>query len=500
MNKNILLAAAALSVLATAGAANAASISARAGAVPVTPSAPYTLARELNYSAGITSAVGEFDTIVRTNNPLQAGTYTITVTYAGATINSAVSTATVTQLPAAPTTLTNDAAAGFEDYNANGATLTLSSGGSVGSNSVSYTLQVPASGGVQSLYFAPALKVNGPVSVTASVVNLVTGQPVDPSVIQSLITTTTQGFAAVATPDTAGSSRIQAGSAPRFRTLTEGLLGQVRFAVADTAGNISTFLNASGTSDVAYKDLIGTPVAATDVTGGNVVVTGSLTNLTLSATNSTSVAQTSNSATIVLPAGAATSAISVAVTDAANGAQLVPSTYKVSGSYTLGSAFAGSLPFTSTSLETINTEGLTYVVPWVSSATQSASTGSRTVIRMSRVGTNVANGGNVYAQILNPLKNAATVTGDYKLVGTLGSSGELVLSSSTFETAFGDFGRADIRLVLTPSNGAGYATYTPATTNNVIVKRVIAQPNGGVAEMDVVSVGAPGSANPTVGF
>ncbi|MEE2850842.1 MAG: hypothetical protein VX561_13360 [Pseudomonadota bacterium] len=496
MNKNILLAAAALSVLATAGAANAASITARAGAVSVTPSAPYTLARELNYSAGITSTAGQFDTVVTANTPLAAGTYTVTLSYSGATINAAVSTAAITQGTAAPT---NTAVAGFETAAAGAATaatLTLSNGGSVGSNSVSYTLQIPAGGSVPALYFAPALRVTGPVSVTASITNQVTGQPVDPSVIQSLITTTTQGFAARAIADTTNSDIVAGGAAPYFRSLTDGALGTVNYAVASAAGTISTFLGASGTSAAAYKDLNGTTVLAADVTGGNIVVNGSMTNLTLSATGATSVTQSGDSASIVLPAAPTASAISIAATSA-TGAQLRPSAYTVSGSYTLASAFTGPLNFTTANLETVDTEGLTYVIPWVSSRTQGASTGSRTVIRVSRVGTDVTTGGNVFAQIVNPLRG--TAAGSYSLIGTLPASGELVLSSDTLETAFGDFGRADIRMVVTPVSGNGFTNFTPGI-NDVIVKRVIAQPNGGVSEMDVVSVGAAGSAVPTVNF
>ena len=478
MNKNILLAAAALSVLATAGAANAASITARAGGVSVTPSAPYTLARELNYSAGITSTAGQFDTVVTTNAALSAGTYTVTLTYSGATINDAVSTTAITQPTTAPT---NTAVAGFETAAAaaiEAATLTLSNGGSVGSNTISYTLQIPANGQVSGVYFAPALRVTGAVSVTASITNQVTGQPVDPSVIQPLITTTAQGFAAAATADTVNTDIIAGTAAPRFRTLsTDTTIGTVGFLVAIAPGIIS------GTSPIAYRDLNGTAVSAADVTGANIVVSGSLTNLNLTASTGT-VTKSGNTATIAQTTPAASTTIGLAVIDA-NGAQLSPSSYTVSGSYTLASVFSGALPFSTTALETVDTEGLTYVVPWVSSRTQGAATGSRTVIRMSRVGTNVTSGGNVYAQILNPLRGTANT--NYALVGTLpAGSGELVLSSDTLENAFGDFGRADIRLAVTPTNGAGYTGFTPGITNNLIVKRVIAQPNGGVSEMEVV--------------
>lgn len=508
MTKKILMAAAALSVLATAGAANAASITARAGsggtAVTITPSAPYTLARELNYSAGITSTAGQFDTVLATNGVLGAGTYTITLTYSNATINSAVSTTPITQSTTAPTA--NAATAGFEIAAVSpetAATLTLSAGGTVGSNTVSYTLQIPAGGSIgvanaSSLYFAPALRVNGAVSVTASVINQVTGQPVDPSVIQPLITTTAQGFAAAAEADTVDSV-IEAGAAPRFfRTLSDGALGSVGFVAASASGTISTFLDSTSVSPIAYKDLNGTAVSTADVTGGNITVTGSMTNLELSSTVG-DVDQSGNTATITLGASPADADISVVVASTAAGsAQLVPSAYTVSGAYTLGSAFSGPLGFTTANLETIDTEGLTYVVPWVSSRTQGAATGSRSVIRISRVGDNVTGGGAVFAQVVNPLRG--TASGTYARVGTLPASGELVLSSDTFENLFGDFGRADIRMVVTPAEGAaGYTGFTPGI-NDVIVKRVIAQPNGGVSEMDVVAVGTAGSATPVVNF
>lgn len=491
MNKNILLAAAALSVLATAGAANAASITIRTGAANTVSAAPYTLARELNYSAGIKSTAGQFDTVLTANQALAAGTYTINVSYSGATLNAGVSSAAI----AATAGCVAGEDAGFVTQSGAGATMTLSAGGSAGSNSVSYTLQVPQGSTVTSVCFSPALNVTGPVSVTASIINQVTGQPVDPSVIQSVITNTTQGFAAAAVRDTTVTAIIAAAAnapanAPKFRTLSaDTTIGTISYAAATTVGALNAITGATADSAIAYKDLNGTAVATTDVTAGNFTVNGDFTGLTVSA-GGTALTKSGNSAAATLAGPVAQStAITLAPVGGANQPQINPSAYSVSGSFSLGTAFAAPLTLSSTALETVSTEGLTYVIPWVSSRTQGASTGSRTVIRISRIGSTVVNGGNVYAQVLNPIRGSAA--GNWALVGTLGASGEVVMSSDTLETAFGDFGRADIRLALTPNNGAGFSnSFEPLDANNIVVKRVISQPNGGVSEMSVVAVGA----------
>lgn len=486
MNKNILLAAAALSVLATAGAANAASITIRTGAANTATATPYTLARELNYSAGIKSTAGQFDTVLTANQALAAGTYTINVSYSGATLNAGVSSAAI----AATAGCVAGEDAGFVTQSGAGATMTLSAGGSAGSNSVSYTLQVPQGSSVTSVCFSPALTVTGPVSVTASIINQVTGQPVDPSVIQSVITNTTQGFAAAAVRDTKVTAIVAGSGTTKFRSLSaDNTIGTISYAAATTAGALNAITGASAASAIAYKDLNGTPVSTADVTAGNFTVNGDFTGLTVSA-GGTALTKSGNTAAATLAGPVAQStAITLAPVGGANQPQINPSAYSVSGSFSLGTAFAAPLTLSSTALETVSTEGLTYVIPWVSSRTQGASTGSRTVIRISRIGSEVVNGGNVYAQVLNPIRGSAA--GNWALVGTLDASGEVVMSSDTLENAFGDFGRADIRLALTPNNGAGFGNnYEPIDANNIVVKRVISQPNGGVSEMSVVAVGA----------
>ena len=496
MSKKILLAAAALSAIAVAGGANAASVGYRAGgAAIVTTSTPYTLARELNYSAGVQSAAGAFDTVVRANSALGAGTYTISVNYAGATFGAAVSTAAVTDAA----TCATGQAAGIEASTgglANGASsLTLTSGGAAGGNNLTYTLQVPQGADVEAVCFAPALSVNGPVSATVTITNQVTGQPVDPSVIQPLITTTTQGFAAATMADTVTTAILAGTASPYFRTLSaDTTIGTISYAAATTAATVNPATGAAfGT--IAYKDLIGTPVQAADVVSGAFTVTGDLTGLNVTA-GGTVQAKAGNTATVSLTGSPITSptVIALAPVGGANAPQINPSAYSVSGSFSLAPAFSGPLTLSSTALETVGTEGLTYVIPWVSSRTQGAATGSRTVVRISRVGSNVVTGGNVYAQVLNPIRGSAV--GNWALVGTLGASGEVVMSSDTFENVFGDFGRGDIRLALTPNNGAGFdSNYAPLQANNIIVKRVITQPNGGVSEMDVVAVGDNGTPN-----
>lgn len=492
MTKKILLSAAAVAAVMAASPAFAGSISVRAGAA-TTATTSYALASQLNFGNGITSAAGQFDVLYRTNADLGAGTYTVVLTYSGATFAAGVSGATLSTGAGAPT-CADGQAAGFVDATGGTGgqvTMALTNGGAVGGNTLTYTLQIPEGGRVRELCFAPALNVTGPVSVTAATINQVTTQPVDPSVIAPIITTRS-GFTAVAAPANPG-PRILAGTtaATRFRTLSSNSLGQLTFGpVANT-----------------YKDLIGTPVAQSDIVSMDLAVTGNLTGMTLTTSPATPVTQTASGATIsASPAPTSPLTFNVAA-DPNSTAALQPSQFRVSGSLGLSSAFSGPFAITARNLAAVSTEGLSYIIPWVSSATQSAGTGSRTVVRISRVGTSGtgASTGNVYAQINNPLRGSA-VNGTYALVGTMGASGEVVIDSSRFEQAFGDFGRADFRLVYTPSTGTGFTTpngpggNAPEAINNIIVKRVIAQPNGGVAEMDVVGVDGAVTVGGTVGL
>lgn len=537
MTKTLLLTAAAVTALVAAGSAQAGSLSARAGntgaGVAVAPNNPYRLAQELNFGAGVPSSVGQFDTVFTFNTPLQAGSYTVTLAYSGATISSAVPSTTVNSGTAAVANPT--AAFGFEvsgsggtpgDFvnGANGASQLTVTGQTA--TQITFALQIPAGNSVTSIYAAPALLVTGPVSVTAAVTNQITGAVTDPAVIQPLITTGTRGFAQAISGAVGGAAgadtRIAEGATPptRFSTLSgDAAVGAVLLGVyGDTTYDAITGATTVGTS--VYKDLNGTAVALADVQSQTVSVTGNIANLQFSSAGPINFTGTgANTQTTTLTGGVNTTTVNVApvVTTGNTRPQLAPTALTGTASYTLAAAFAAQAGTTG-SFENIQTDGFSYIIPWVASQTQSGASGNQSVIRVSNIASDAATaGGNVYVQVYNPTTgNAAVAAGRSVLVGTLGSSGELVLTSQSLEAALGNFGRADLRLTITTSattgnalpGGVGTTTQAvagppavPETTtttlgaSTIVVKRLIATSNGGLTEVEILAGDASTSAN-----
>ena len=531
MTKTLLLAAAAVTALVAAGSAQAGSLSARAGTTPVvvTPSAPYKLARELNFGTGVASTVGQFDTVFTFNNALTPGSYTVTLAYTGATITTAVPTTAVNS-PAGPTLGGTDTtnALGFEVASANGvngpSSLTVVN---QTSTQVTLALQIPAGNTVSAIYLSPALLVTGPVSVTAAVTNQVTGQAIDPSVIQQLITTNNQGvalrinralgadgngFGAGAGVDT----RIEEGAGgTAFNTLLNGgvagpgpfQIGQVDVDVA--GGPNFAALAPTAAAGAVYRDLNGSALAFSDITSVTTTVTGIFTGLTVTANDSaggaiaaSAITGAGSTRTIVAPGGAnvGTTTTLIAPTSAAGTApQLSPTDFDVTATVTLNAAFTSPAPITG-SFETLQTDGFSYIIPWVASQTQSGASGNQSVIRVSNVRSDGSTpGGNVYVQVYNPSTgNAGLTAGRAVLVGAIGTTGELVITSQSLEAALGNFGRADLRLtVATIASDVNGGNQLPAGgasvgSSTIIVKRLIQTSNGGLTEVEIVA-GSPSS-------
>ncbi|MFC5343992.1 hypothetical protein ACETK8_19390 [Brevundimonas staleyi] len=524
MTKTLLLTAAAVTALVAAGSAQAGSLSARAGTAPiaVAPNNPYKLARELNFGSGVQGSVGQFDTIFTFNNALAAGSYTVTLAYSGATITTAL-----------PTTTVNSAGAGnvggVDTTNALGFEVASAAGGngpsqltvtSQTSTQITFALQIPAGNTVTSIYASPAILVTGPMSVTAAVTNQVTGAVVDPAVIQPLITTNNQAFAArtnraITAADSnafnggAGlDTRIAEGAAPVFTTLTNpGQIGQVDVAVAGTVA-FDTIVQPAAASTAVYRDLNGSAVTLADVTSATINVTGIFTGLTSTANDSAGgpiaasaiTSPTATSRQVVAPGGAniGTTTFLVNPTGGAGAPQLQPSDYDVSVQLALASGFAAPAAFTGT-FETIQTDGFSYIIPWVASQTQSGASGNQSVIRVSNIRADASTaGGRVYVQVYNPSTgNAGLSAGRSTFIGTLGTSGELVITSQSLEAALGNFGRADLRLTIatTATTGNALPGAAPVGASTIVVKRLIQTSNGGLTEVEIVAGDASSATN-----
>lgn len=543
MKKQLLLAAAAVSAIAAAGTANAASLSYRAGAagggtglVDITAAGPYRLARELNFGAGVDSITGQFDTVVVFNDTdpaaggvqgVPAGTYNFTLTYnTGATFNSAIPSTTITTTGAnAGVDITG--AAGFVTNSGAGATLTLTSGGTVGSNTATFTLFVPAGQTVEAIGVAAGLRVTGAVTVSTNIINQTTNTAFEPGFANlSLIRNDAQGFrlrvrgaitgdGTQASTDTriveigdAVNGGVPATGQDPFTSITGTAataqqVGQVEVNVANAVGAVGT------ASPLAYRNLNGDLVALTDVVTTSVTVQGLLQGLTstamgVAAVPVTQVTPTAANAQVPgagAPVGGTTTARATwfvaSAAPAATNPQLAPTALGVDAQLVLSSAFISPAPVAGF-FEELQSDGFTYVLPWVSSATQAAATGNQTIVRVSNLNpeVNATSNGRVYARLLNP-SNPAGVTNRGRSVrlADINANGELVFGSGDLEAAFGNFQRGDIRLIIatTSTDGTQLTNNVPAGgaatvgSSSIVVKRVIQNSLGGVSEVDVVA-------------
>lgn len=545
MKKQLLLAAAAVSAIAFAGAANAASLSYRAGTnavVDTTAAGQYLLARELNFGTGVTSTVGQFDTVVVFNDTgIPAGTYNFTVTYdTGATINAALSGSTVSStgavLPTDPDANIGAAGVGFVQVSGAGASLALTSGGQAGGNTATYTLIVPAGVTVKSIAVAAALRVTGAVQVSTNIINQTTNTAFEPGFSKlPLINVNGVGFATringAITADTSAASldtRILEGTAaPYFSTLsTDNRVGQIQLAAASAAGNLNGFGAAFGgfsaggtTSPIVYKDLTATTVSLSDVTQQSTTIQGNLANLRFTSTDAvvanapaapvlTAVA-TSGTTTRAEPTNTAHNLLTLTPNElrnitvapngitATNGLQLAPTELVATTQLFLKPEFSNPAAV-SGNFEQLQSDGFTYIIPWVSSATQAGATGNQTIIRISNINPEIgatANG-RVYAHLLNPINRAGvTNVGRTVRLADLDANNELVINSATLEAAFGNFQRADLRLVIStratdvnklPGGGAA-GVDNGVGASSIVVKRLLANSAGGLSEVSVVA-------------
>jgi hypothetical protein len=544
MKKQLLLAAAAVSAIAFAGAANAASLSYRAGASALTDTTvggQYLLARELNFGTGVTSTVGQFDTVVVFNGTgVPAGTYNFTVTYdTGATLNAALPTATVTSTAAVTNQNIGAAGIGFVEVDGAGASLVLTSGGQAGGNTATYTLIVPAGVNVKSIGLAGALRVTGAVQVSTNIINQTTNTAFEPGFSKlPLINVNGVGFAARingaldigGTKSAAEDTRILEGAAaPFFTTLTaDTRVGQIQIAAASAAGKLNGFgaafgnfgVGANPTSPVVFKDLNATAVSLTDVVQQSTTIQGQLANLAFTSADAAAVDAPTLPAIVaadLLPASGATVVstptttahniltqtpnalrnISVAPANITAAVQLAPTELVAATQLFLKPEFVNPAAVTG-NFEQLQSDGFTYIIPWVSSATQAGATGNQTIIRISDISPEVTNGvaggtprGRVYAHLLNPTNRAGvTNVGRTVRLADLDANNELVINSATLEAAFGNFQRADLRLVIAttattgntlPAGGAGVGN------SSIVVKRLLANSAGGLSEVSVVA-------------
>ncbi len=569
--KKILLAGIAAGAFAIASSASALTISTVAGGTPVAGTetggvatnagSVYTIAAEVNTNP-LASTAGQFASIITPNTKIPSGTYQVILTYSNATIAAAPTGTAIAATTAAGATGGASSAngdAGFSDtttVGASTATLQLASG-AVGSNTMTYNLQVnnPPGGTdvINSLFFAPALNVTAvPVGLTVQVINTASGQNIqfEPAAQSNIIAKGKAAFniainGAYPTPGLALQASNTAGAGTGAAGLTQILGGANAFKTISADSQIGQVYYTVNTG--LYKNLNGQAVAATDVSGESVSVVGNLTGLNITEVGSggaagpavpaagggavvTAVYNGNVSATFNFGVGGnPNQTYSVAAIGGAGAPVLAPTGFAVAASLTLGAGFT-SPPATTGYFEPLSTQGISYVIPWVNSASQGS--GNSTLIRISNLdSTTFSQGATVYGILYNAA-TSPTFPGSVNVVklGALGtpvnfvgtpntpqtgvatgtlSSNELVINSTDLQNAFGSFTRGDLRLIIqsnaeTAFSNAGVAqtqtvtqegtaSPTPPVANtainpgasSILVKRVFVNASGGVSEMTV---------------
>lgn len=482
MKKNLLLAAAAMSVMATAGAASAHTLTFRAATASTTDidagtsgvgATGYRLAEEAVSTAGGTFAL--FADLSGTST-FPSGNNLITIDLAGGTFTTGVTSANVV---------------------AAGCTTVLSSGGAAGSTSATFLIS-SAGTGCGSVDLDLPVTPNAGADVWArTTLRTESGTPIDPDTAQ--VQPAGNPFGALAANQEALQvvDRVNA-----FNVVIDGAIGAG--ALNDTYATLTTspvyttfFVGAGGhnggtesadeaqlgtitiaVDTTARRDLANNPVAAADVQDADVVVTGNF-----NAFNGAGGGVTLGAAAATVNAAATQAAINnqqAALTGGvvpfrvnADGGPIASSSYSATVSYVLDSTFYTQEGPVSGALETIGRDGTNVVMPWMNSSAVQARTGTNNVIRLGNISSGAT--GPVFAQVLNSVNSATGYTpaaAPVQIAPSIAANGELVVTTAALTSALGEWGRGDVQISVEAP---------PAT---ITARRYATLANGSVTEFE----------------
>lgn len=472
MTKNVLLAAAAVSVMAFAGAASAHTLTFRAApTVPAHISAVETTGPALPYKLAIESSVAtpESNTFalvstLSAGSQFPSGNNFIQIDLAGGTFASGLGATAVV---------------------APGCTTVLSSGGAAGATTAKFLIS--SAGGACSLANLDLpIKPNAgaEVSVT-STISTEAGAPIDPPSAATLKVLSRVNAFNVVIDGVVGAGAL----ADTFATLTATPVytsfattgGHNLAPESATAGQLGTIQIDVATA--TFKDLAKNLVVAGDVTEAGVVVEGNFNafnggggSAVLGATPAT-FNTGATTATIASTGAVATAltggALPFIVTRETTPVAIASSGYKATVSYVLDAAsYNQEGPF-SGDLETIGRDGTNVVFPWMNSSSVQAVNGTSNIIRLGNVAGSAS--GPVYAQVLNSVNAGAgytAATAPVLLFPNIAANGERVINTETLTTALGEFGRGDVQI----------SVEAPSAT--ITARRYATLANGSVTELN----------------
>lgn len=439
MKKQTLLGAAALSTLAIAGAANAQSTLTAAPADGATVTANTIIASEVKLGSANQSGVVGLALTPSETAVLPSGNAKLTFSLTGgATFGTTVTAGAVkTKDLCAPTT-------------------TVSAGG--GANQSTVTFLVSELNGCDNdnpISVALPLKLNNNTQVVNVTSNLVTeantaidGGTATTQTGQSDLISFANAFSATITADTT----VTQAELPDFTTLSQNkVLGSATINIENYKLGIQA--NA-GTVD------------ADDLESATFTVGGNVTNVDVFVGGE----QVDEDGVLVVEDPETTPYV-VTVSEAEDSPIIQGGAYNLSVTLTptAASLLSGST-FGPSALQSITREGSSYVVPWVASGTLAQASTSNTVVRIANIGSAAV--GRVSVELLTS-SNGVTTSALVPLASSIGSRGEVVITSASLEQAIGsDFGRGDLRITV------------EGDPQNLIVRRFVQSTvNGALSEV-----------------
>ena len=451
MSKKILLAAAALSAMAFAGAASAHTLTFRAATASATdidagtvggPTGTFLLASEIDPTQVGDGVLALSDTLT-TGSSIPSGNNLYTISLTNATFGTNITTAVVTGTDC---------------------TAVLSSGGGAASNSV--TFLVSSSGGGTCSSFDLDLPVSPNALGTVEVQTFLRTEndnPIDNSPASLDVITVEDAFQVVingVVGEGAGTDTYALLADPTYTTLSgDNILGAVSIAV-----NQAAHYDLDPTALVTLGDV----EAATVTVEGNFTAFDDLANPDLEDATLDSLTATT---AVFTPTDLARDVAAVADTDTftitPDGDIIPASTYRVNVSYTLDDAIYVPQADVLGSFERIEREGTNVLLPWMNDTNTAAVTGTNNTVRVSNLGSEPA----VVSADIVSTNQAGYTDGGIVQLGTVPAGGELVLRAADL-APFGNFGRGDVELII------------EADPEQITVKRYAQMANGTTTEVE----------------
>lgn len=453
VSKKVLLNAAATMVL--AGAAHAAVItSPSVGAETLSGTATYALATEAAFTSNAPTGTITLPIEIETGN-LPSGNILLNVSLTNALFDGTV----------AGTAVDATGCSGTGTVSA-----VISSGGTTATGSVTFVLS-----GAQICGDGDLIEVELPIRATgagniAATAGFTTegGVPVDGAAKTRNLVSLVSAFEPVVVADTTASTLTLASGFKAFSG--NNVLGGVGVRLRpntfrDLSGsNLAVDTDVASIAVTVSGDFSGfgtaTGSASLQVGGAAATISGSSASITLTGTAASTAVTTGTSGATGL------ASVTIVPSVAPTAVVLNASAYSasVTGTFVTGSSYSTATESASGALGSVVRQGTTILLPWTSSQTNAAVTGSNNIVRIGNR-TNAPIAG-VFARVVNSSASGFANSSLVPLGVTIPAGGELLLTSETLQAALGDFARGDIEVVIEAESSA------------LSVRRLVARPDG----------------------